>query len=339
MMSKYKLTARCGRAKAGAGVLVMMIFSVTFSACTPNDDARVVIPTEMKDVPLSLKLTSGPHSYRFLLSTVTLNTVVDQAMAKRDLKPLTPAECAVRECPDIVNGESETPFKYYWLPQLQAGQWTIPSDFALAPFDYAEHAEEPGGRVDGVLGVTTIGTLNWLWNRSAGTMSGYRADSRFFAAERSKMVCTAMEMLGGRAPAIQLELGGQPQWFEIDTAMTGKLSGNLNRKHLAALRAGNGIAAEVMFTPKGRPAESGRHALVQPKSISLAGVPLDGLAFDEIVAYGDSTLGVSFLQKLDNAAFDFGDHRFCIPASTRVKPDTLPTQAELERLATPTPHD
>lgn len=332
MLLKHKLNARCCRAKAGVEVLIATIFSVALSACTPTNDSLVVIPIDPKpNTLLFANLVSGSQAYRFVFSTIAAATFVDADVAKRDMKQLTSAECAMQECADDPSSLPGTPPDYYWLPSLQAGQWKVPVGSVAAAVNYRQFSDYYGARFDGLLGLPAIATLNWLWNRSAGTMRGYSSDSRFFARERDNMVCTPMEMIAGGIPAIQLELSGQPAWFALDTSMGGSLSGELNRAQGVALRSSNSIAAEVMFSPKAPAGESWRHALLQLKSASLAGIQLDGLAFDE--TEGHSSLGLGFLYKLDKAAFDFANHRFCIPASTRVKPDRLPTQAELRRVA------
>ncbi len=327
----------CCRANTAANLLTIAVFIIAASACTPRNDALTVIPIDPEPNSLLFaKLVSGPHTYRFVFSTNALTMVVDTAMAKRDLKQLTQSECEAQEC---VNGSvtqaGESP-DYYWLPALKNDQWTLPDGSTAAAFDYRQIAAQYG-QIDGLLGLPAITTLNWLWSRGAGTMSGYRYDSRFFSRTRDALVCTAMEMIEGGKPAIQLDVGGQPEWFILDTSADGRLSGNLNRTLVSALRSGHGVAAEVIFSPSAPAGQSWRHALLKPKSISLAGIRVDGLAFDE--ADSRSALGISFLYKLDRAAFDFANHRFCIPASTRVKPDSLPTQAELDRRAASTRPD
>ncbi|ANB74316.1 hypothetical protein AYM40_19535 [Paraburkholderia phytofirmans OLGA172] len=321
----------CCRANTAANLLTIAIFSIAASACTPGNDALTVIPIDpAPSALLFAKLVSGPHTYRFVFSTNALTMIVDTTMAKRDLKQLTQSECKAQDCANDSSMQAGASPEYYWLPPLKSGQWALPEDSAAAAFDYRQIAAQYG-QIDGLLGLPAITTLNWLWNRGAGTMSGYRYDSQFFSQARDALVCTAMEMIEGGKPAIQLEVGGQREWFVLDTSADGRLSGNLSRTLVSALRSGHGVAAEVMFSPPAPSGQSWRHALLKPKSMSLAGIRVDGLAFDE--ADGRSTLGIGFLYKLDKAAFDFANHRFCVPASTRVKPDPLPTQAELDRLA------
>ena len=87
-------------------------------------------------------------------------------------------------------------------------------------------------------------------------MSGYR-HSRFFSRTRDALVCTAMEMIEGGKPAIQLDVGGQPEWFVLDTSADGRLSGNLSRLLVSALRSATVSQRKSYFRPRHQPDSHG----------------------------------------------------------------------------------
>ncbi|MGV7243114.1 hypothetical protein [Caballeronia sordidicola] len=315
---------------------VVIAAGVLLSACSPQDDAVVIFPIQKEPkLPMLVKVVAGASTYQLVFATGNNATTVDAGIAARDLTPLTSRDRAAFE----KNGEwflDRTGFTgqigYYDGVSMSREDWKIPSDKIIAALDYGPTAKLLGVQVDGMLGAPAIATLNWIWDRQAGDVRGYLFDSVFFAKKREKLTCVPMETQLSGAPGIQIVLGGQPVWFDLDTLVLGRLSGVLSQADAIRLRQGGAVAAEVNYSPPGNGGSQASHSLLKLKPGSLANIAAEGLAFDEAMPGDSSKLGMVFLSKFEKAAFDFSDHRFCFPATTRLAPDKFPTQAEVRQI-------
>lgn len=320
--------------------LSAVLIPAALSACTKADAPVAIVPLDRGGVPPLLTVNIGERPYQLAFDTGTTFIVLDPHTASRHLKQLSDTEITswgryrepLARTATLLGGEQAT-IEYYRVPPLRYGRWALPFaafvDGIQLPTLEAL-SRRAGSRVNGLLGITPISTLNWIWNPGVGRLEGYRFASKSFNTQRDNMTCTAISVQPDGLPAIALQIGGWTIWSILDTGFVGDASGSLSIADVAILRHLKALTGEVTAhgtTSAERKAGESLTA-VQVKTAHLENLQFDDLVFHQI-ALSSARLGVSFINRFERVAFDFEKNRFCFVPPKHSVPDKLPTQAEL----------
>lgn len=321
-------------------LLLVAAASLALAACdTPQRPVAVIRIGESPHHPAILEASQDGKTLHLLFDTGSAGTLLDLALARQRLEPLTAAERQRRDeagetLPDKVGGlYGNLPVTYFRTRPIRFQQWDVPQADIMPATSIIGLSASLGRPVDGVLGMPAISTLAWVWDRDIGSLLGYRTLPGELAGQPEDMVCTKLGISEGGTAALQVDVAGEPSWLALDTGLLGDMSGTLSRQDLAYLRERQQIGKEVAFRGAsgldGTPA--GPRMLVRVKDIVVAGHHFDGLGFQE--SDSSSRLGLAFLHKLDRALLDFTGERFCFTPPADSRPDRLPSQQELDGTA------
>ena len=322
-------------------LLGIALMTVTLVACSRHNEPVAVVPLEPGGMPPVLTVNIGAHRYQFLFDTGATTNVIDPQIAARRLGRMSEEQMRQWEryqepLPRSTSllGGGGAAIQYYRASSVRYGRWTISSSGLIPSVDAPELArlsQIAGTPLDGALGMRSIAALNWIWDRNAGRLEGYRFGSKIFAPLLRDMTCTPISIQPDGLPAIALDLQSWgATWFVIDTGFVTHYSGSLSIADVAVLRHMKALSGEVTAS-NGQsvdPATRESDTFVQVRAARFEHLRFDNLVFEQI-ALSPARLGMGFINRFERVAFDFEANRFCFAPPIRTMPDKLPTRAEL----------
>ncbi|WP_158515291.1 retropepsin-like aspartic protease [Paraburkholderia phytofirmans] len=322
-------------------LLGIALMTVTLGACSRHNEPVAVVPLEPGGMAPVLTVNIGANRYQFVFDTGATTNLIDPRIAARHLGRMSEEQMRQWEryqepLPRSTSllGGAAAAIQYYRASSVRYGGWTIPSSGLIPAVDAPELtrlSQSAGTPLDGVLGMRSIAALNWIWDRHAGRLEGYRFGSKNFAPLLHDMACTAISIQPNGLPAITLDLPPWgATWFVIDTGFVTNYSGSLSIADVAVLRHMKALSGEVTASngQSADPATRESDTFVQVGAARLEHLTFDRLVFEQI-ALSSARLGMGFINRFERVAFDFEANRFCFAPPIRTMPDTLPTRAEL----------
>lgn len=299
--------------------------AIVLGGCGTQDEGPLVSVTIPADphAPVVADVTIGTHVHRLLVDTGASGIFLDIAVAQRLYAPLATAAASSDLTADGLHGQVPVQ-RFATGRRVQLGDWRFESDGSVDAIDMSHAAENL--QVEGVLGMGALSRLDWLWDNQQRRLSGFAPGSVGFAQARRSMTCVDLLAYDG-IPGLVVDVQqGRNGVLLLDTGDL-MASGGLSEDDLATLTEIGAVEASIpTATPqldiKG--AEIGHLHRTQLKSVSLAGLALDGLVLhSQRNDTAGSRLGRGFLAKFDRVALDFRDFKFCFPADSVIAPDRI----------------
>lgn len=300
-------------------ILVPLWVAVLASGCGPAPDEALVtldIPAD-PHAPVVADVVIDGHIHPLVVDTGASEIIFDLAVAQRMFKPSPERDSGV-----ATGLHGDVPVQRFATGRpLVVGDWRLRTEGTVMATDLSALMAETGAH--GVLGMTALAGLDWLWDNQRRRLQGFAPGDRRFTAATRGLQCVEMLSYDG-IPGIEVALAdGTRGVFLLDTGDL-MASGGLSDEDLETLQAQGALETSFLSPYPQRDAagaEVGRLRMASLRGVHLGAVALDGLVMH--AQRNASRLGRGFFAKPDRVALDFQDFRMCMSADAPLSPDAL----------------
>ncbi len=159
-----------GRFGKRCGVLAWLAAAMALGGCGTQDDGPLVSVTIPADphAPVVADVTIGTHVHRLLVDTGASGIFLDIGVARRLYAPMATASSG-----QTADGlHEQVPVQRFATGRrILVGNWRFESDGSVDGIDMSYATENL--QVEGVLGMSALSQLDWLWDNQQRRLSGF----------------------------------------------------------------------------------------------------------------------------------------------------------------------